>query len=680
MSQENHVDVPRKRIRIDQSESSRNLERNGLEDEANAPSDLSGQKFYMTESDVGIDAFLNPNLPSIDGIIKARFTDFAVFEVDTDGNIVHLTDMEAHDPILSKATGDKETEDAKDSSNQDISNDQKAPSFKEQEPATLPILPNDLQSIIPKGIGNEFIQSLHKLSVGEITDPISLILPENTPPMDKGQRTILHQFIRNNFSGLESSTKGNGTFTVSKTTRKNQPRSRRDPRLSWKALGGEYCHFHLYKENRDSMDCLGKIARLLKVPTRTLSIAGTKDRRGVTCQRVAIHHVRASRLAQLNSGSLKNSTYGFLLGNYSYKNSNLRLGDLKGNEFHIVVRNVITPKEKVVEALNSLKEHGFINYFGLQRFGTSSVGTHTIGVRLLQSDWKGAVDLILSPRPEHTGSVKEAIDLWHSTHDAEASLRILPRRMIAESSILETWSRSGNQTDYLGAFQRIPRHLRSIYPHAYQSYVWNRVASWRIKNLGDRPVVGDLVYSTESNGLSQKSPIVDPEAPDLLEDLPVSSKLSARPIEEDEVNNFSIYDIVLPLPGRNVIYPKNETFDIYKSVMNEASLDPLNMSRKDRELSLPGDYRKLLVRPENMEFNFIKYDNMEQQLILTDKDRLENRSISVSSEVGKHTAVTLKFVLPSSAYATMALREALRTATASGDQRMLMPAVLKDSI
>ena len=53
--------------------------------------------------------------------------------------------------------------------------------------------------------------------------------------------------------------------------------------------------------------------------------------------------------------------------------------------------------------------------------------------------------------------------------------------------------------------------MRTMYLHAYQSYVWNRLASERVERFGvDAPVVGDVVSAELS---------ADDEAGDIGDDL-----------------------------------------------------------------------------------------------------------------------------------------------------------------
>lgn len=47
--------------------------------------------------------------------------------------------------------------------------------------------------------------------------------------------------------------------------------------------------------------------------------------------------------------------------------------------FFLHYRNISGTDEQVNEALTSLKQTGFINYYGMQRFGTTAVPTQQVG-------------------------------------------------------------------------------------------------------------------------------------------------------------------------------------------------------------------------------------------------------------------------------------------------------------
>lgn len=55
-------------------------------------------------------------------------------------------------------------------------------------------------------------------------------------------------------------------------------------------------------------------------------------------------------------------------------------------------------KETINRRCARVKERGFINYFGLQRFGTGGAPTSDVGLAMLKEDWEGAVRLVMAPR------------------------------------------------------------------------------------------------------------------------------------------------------------------------------------------------------------------------------------------------------------------------------------------
>lgn len=174
----------------------------------------------------------------------------------------------------------------------------------------------------------------------------------------------------------------------------------------------KYLHFIVLKVNRETMD----VANFLRKHTPAsveFRNAGTKDRRGVTVQRFSVCNSSANALT-----NLARKAQGWTLGNFTPASAQLKLGELQGNEFQIVLRDVRLTGETTArwgstsdttsklieraakEAADSITNRGFINYFGLQRFGTGKVHTHTTGVHMLQGNFDLAVDTILSFDPE----------------------------------------------------------------------------------------------------------------------------------------------------------------------------------------------------------------------------------------------------------------------------------------
>lgn len=156
----------------------------------------------------------------------------------------------------------------------------------------------------------------------------------------------------------------------------NQGKNRRSDKQ--KLTIPKYCHFVLFKQNKDTTECISLLAKLLRINPSNFAYAGTKDKRATTIQRISVQKTFSSRLQGLNK-KLRN----IAVGNFSYGDTGLALGDLTGNEFKIIIRDVETSDGDIDTACTSLRDKGFINYFGLQRFGTGAVPTHDVGMYII---------------------------------------------------------------------------------------------------------------------------------------------------------------------------------------------------------------------------------------------------------------------------------------------------------
>lgn len=98
-----------------------------------------------------------------------------------------------------------------------------------------------------------------------------------------------------------------------------------------------------------------------------------------------------------------------------------------------VIRDVRVPSNNIIDsAIRTLKEQGFINYYGMQRFGNSTVQTHVIGLALLKGDWKEASRLILSEKSGDSEDVIAARRAWNVDGDANEALKSIPKWAVAE--------------------------------------------------------------------------------------------------------------------------------------------------------------------------------------------------------------------------------------------------------
>ncbi|TQN68943.1 Multisubstrate pseudouridine synthase 7, partial [Colletotrichum shisoi] len=623
------------------------------------------------DASLGITERIASSMTAWTGDMRKRYTDFQVYEINKDGSVLHLKETRLPPPpkdttpalppppppapvVEEKKAEEAKTEDAAQNEDKTAA----AVSTSAVEKPVVPEIPAEDLAAIASLTNEDFANQLLALYQTISADQNAKTDPATSPIMDdKDQRSQLHQSVRRIFnSAIDTSTDPTGAIVArvvpprgkgkgTRGGRDNNNNSNKQKKPKARAPGeGEYLHFTMYKENRDTMDALHQISKALRTKPQAIGTAGTKDRRAATTQRCSIRGQRADALvrARLN---------GVTTGDYFYAPTPIHLGAHAGNEFVIALKDCLvagspdlSPADRHAQIHDSVKATmasmhslGWINYFGHQRFGTHAVGTHEVGRLILQEDFEGAVNAILAydeaiakraaagevPEQAHARddfSRHHACMLFREGGSAEEALKHLPRRFSAESSLIRHLGMSSgpSRRDFTGALTSITRGLRSMYLHAYQSYVWNHAASHRWRLYGEKVVEGDLVFADGS-----KPQANDAETTQDDDDAEFSD---ARPLTAEEVasGKYTIHDIVLPSPGHAVVYPTNAVGEFYTTFMREnGGLDPTKMIRRQREFSLRGDYRKVVVRfLAEPGFEVRAYEDDNEQMHPTDMDRI----------------------------------------------------------
>lgn len=204
---------------------------------------------------------------------------------------------------------------------------------------------------------DKFSEFLNTLSPQSKENPVFI---ENATYMDKDQRTQFHQTIKKHFPYLASETKE--AEDLKTIIVRYSPKQK-----------GKLVSFVLRKRNWDTMQALNKIARFLKKRPGDFFFAGTKDKRGETVQNVVVKGLLTKQLA----GLIKNDKWNWEEISFSklgYTENLIKIGDLTGNRFSIAFRFIADDvnTESLLKNIDTVAKEGFINYFGLQRFGSKA--------------------------------------------------------------------------------------------------------------------------------------------------------------------------------------------------------------------------------------------------------------------------------------------------------------------
>ena len=341
---------------------------------------------------------------------------------------------------------------------------------------------------------------------------------------------------------------------------------------------GKFVIAKVWHRNWELNRLVRRIGANLRVGRARIGFAGTKDGRSVATQLMSfnapIEEVKALTIPDVK-----------ILDAYRARRA-MEIGDLIGNTFRIRVSDLepgVDAKgicESVKGRLDELG--GFPNFFGIQRFGSIRPITHLIGKDLIRGDFKGAVmRYAANPLEGDESEANEARRRLQETEDFQKALREYPSQLTFERTMIGRLVEAPG--DYVGALRCLPANLLMMFVHAYQSYLFNKILSERLRRgISIKfPVEGDLILPLDKNRLpDHDNPILVTK--DMLE------KASRNASEGKAFVSGLLY-------GTESAFSAGEIGEIERSVIEAESIKKLDFQIIGlREASSKGTRRELL--------------------------------------------------------------------------------------
>jgi len=236
---------------------------------------------------------------------------------------------------------------------------------------------------------------------------------------------------------------------------------------------GDFTWFAVQKKHWTTEGAIRRIAKALHVGPRRFSYAGTKDKDSVSTQLISVFQVDKERILALCLKDIK------ILGAWRCDHK-LKLGELLGNRFRIIVREATEDAEESVREIYEELGGAFPNYFGEQRFGTIRCNTHKIGEHIVRGRYNLAAKVFLSDfEGEDNVEAANARRTLRETGNYGRALKEFPRHLRLERSMLAHLER--HPKDYVNALRKLPRGIQLLFIHAFQSFLFNILLSERIR-------------------------------------------------------------------------------------------------------------------------------------------------------------------------------------------------------
>lgn len=379
----------------------------------------------------------------------------------------------------------------------------------------------------------------------------------------------------------------------------------------------------LVKRNWDTFIALKNIGKQLALSQGQIQIAGIKDAKAVTAQYITLENCSLEDIERFSLKDMEIRSVGYVFEKISPYY-------LMGNHFTIKIKATTASKLTVKKRVATVSEEiesasGVPNFFGHQRFGTTRPITHIVGKAIIKGDLEEAMMLFLAKSSvyEHPSSIEARMEL-QSTQDFTQALRDFPRQLRFERLILRHLVEKPR--DFVGAFKRLPNKLQVLFVQAYQSYLFNRFLSERIKSgfSLNKAEPGDYVMNVERSGL----PMIN-----------LAKVVKAESIAEiNERIKLGKMRVALPLIGIKQTPSQGDMGRIEREILSEEEIETDNFKVSEiSKISRRGGLRPVITPVCDFKLNKI--------------------STSTNNNMSQ---VELSFMMMRGSYATVFLREIMK--------------------
>ncbi|MDF1539360.1 MAG: tRNA pseudouridine(13) synthase TruD [Candidatus Thorarchaeota archaeon] len=393
-----------------------------------------------------------------------------------------------------------------------------------------------------------------------------------------------------------------------------EPFIHEDPLISGESRKSRFIHLTMQKMGMTTMDAAELISSSLRISRHLVSYAGLKDKRALTVQRISIPKSSFDALKELPLRRV-------WIRDPEYSRKQIQIGDLWGNRFTLLVRDLDIPCEQARELSKELRTDPILNYFGIQRFGVSRPFTHLIGKALTKQDYEEAARYILTKTtPDDSADIKELRESMRDGKFTEALLEKFPNDLRYERLMIK--SLLNQPGDYKRAFFRIPPKMQKLFVHSYQSFLFNRIISLRAKeglHLSE-PEVGDFIVKLGKTNTHRDDWLF------------VSEKNHEEYCNLVQAGEFGL---VATIPGYASKMPNTRQSEHVRRILKEenTTLDSFRFS-ESKEIDSPGGFHSVSIALSDLETKCVE----------------GNLQIKFSLRKGSYATVVLRELMKSSPF------------------------------